>query len=149
MRRFVSKVDWWLGVLLALLPLVMVTATIGLWTSGKSREAFMGLAFVVLVALLYKAMVFPLYYELTQEYLLVRFGWIRVRIPYEDIVAVEPSNNPLSSPALSLDRLHVRVKKGFGTLISPRDKHAFLDELSMLCPHLQRTQDALTPTEHD
>jgi hypothetical protein len=43
-----------------------------------------------------------------------------------DITAITPTSNPLSSPALSLDRLRIDYGKGRSVMISPRDKQGFL-----------------------
>ena len=57
-----------------------------------------------------------------------------------------PTRNPLSSPALSLDRLRVthRASSGErGLLISPADTAGFLAALAEHCPQLVRTSDGL------
>ena len=59
-------------------------------------------------------------------------------VPLGEIESVTPSRNPLSSPACSLDRLHVRYRGSKrGVLISPDDKAGFLHELVMRCPDLR------------
>jgi hypothetical protein len=49
-----------------------------------------------------------------------------------DISEVHPTRNPLSSPALSLERLHVQFGRGFfkAVMISPEHPDRFLDDLS-------------------
>lgn len=70
---------------------------------------------------------------LTHDALVIRFGPARVRVPYDRIRAVEPSSNPLSSPALSLRRVRIDYDKpnGKGTfvLVSPQDRDGFMQEL--------------------
>jgi hypothetical protein len=46
-----------------------------------------------------------------------------------DIRTVTPTRNPLSSPALSLDRLRIDYGRGRRIMVSPRDPGAFLREL--------------------
>jgi hypothetical protein len=67
-----------------------------------------------------------------EHHLLVRFGICRQRIPLADIAEVHPTHNPLSSPALSLDRLRVQYGQGFfkAVMISPADRNGFLDDLA-------------------
>lgn len=66
-----------------------------------------------------------------------RLGW---DIPLSDIDEVPPSDSPLSSPALSLDRLRVSYRaRGADrfVLISPQDKGGFIRELASNDPGLR------------
>jgi hypothetical protein len=65
-------------------------------------------------------------YTLTDEYLLVKCGPFSWSIPLRDIYEIEPTRNPMSSPALSLDRLLVRYGGGAELMISPADKAGFM-----------------------
>ena len=60
------------------------------------------------------------------------FGICRRRIPFADLSEVRPKSNPLSAPALSLDRLRVRFGRGAfrALMISPAARDLFLDELA-------------------
>jgi len=72
-------------------------------------------------------------YELTPGRLRIRCGPFRWTTPLNEIRAVEPTRNPLSSPALSLvDRLRIDYGRGSSVMISPRDKARFLAELERL-----------------
>ncbi len=53
-------------------------------------------------------------------------------IPLAEISEVRPTSNPLSAPALSLDRLRVQFGRGLvgAVFISPVDRDHFLDELA-------------------
>ncbi len=59
----------------------------------------------------------------------VRFGVIKQTIKYGDIVHVVPTRNPLSSPALSLDRLEIKFGDTW-VLVSPKDKEEFMRDLA-------------------
>ena len=69
-------------------------------------------------------------YTITATEVRVRSGPFRWRVPIAAIASIVPSNNPLSSPACSLDRLRVafRGKRGRerALLLSPDDKVGFL-----------------------
>ena len=71
-------------------------------------------------------------YILEPDQLLVRSGPFRWRVPIADIVRITPTTNPLSSPALSLDRLRIEYGRGSAIMISPRDKDRFLRDLEEL-----------------
>jgi hypothetical protein len=55
------------------------------------------------------------------------FGW---RVPLDEIRNVTATRDPLSSPALSLDRLRIDFGRKGSIMISPSDKEGFLQELS-------------------
>lgn len=51
------------------------------------------------------------------------FSWI---VPLREITSIEPTRNPASSPARSLDRLLVRYGGGEELMVSPGDKAGFM-----------------------
>jgi hypothetical protein len=130
MRWFGSKIDWWLGLILWLPPIVPFVACFALATSGKPAELPIGIAACVFVVALYAGVVFPVTYGVDEGRLIVRFGLCRVRIPLSEISEIYPTRSPLSSPALSIDRLHVQFGKGKWVMISPADRDGFLDHVA-------------------
>ncbi|MDT8434491.1 MAG: PH domain-containing protein [Anaerosomatales bacterium] len=72
-------------------------------------------------------------FGIARDELIVRFGIVRLRIPLDTIQEVVLTHNPLSAPALSLDRLAVRTGMSplSETMISPADREAFLSTLAM------------------
>jgi hypothetical protein len=56
----------------------------------------------------------------------VRCGPFAWRVPLREIRAVTATRNPLSSPALLLDRLRIDFARGSSIMISPLDKEAFM-----------------------
>lgn len=126
---FPSKIDWWLAILLAIAPAFALVA--GLTAPPSAQLAALGS--VVLLAIVYLGLVFPMRYGLTDTELVVRHGFVRQRIRLADITAVTPTRNMLSSPALSLDRLRVTFGTGFfkSVMISPAQKREFLVELAL------------------
>ena len=142
MRRFRSKIDLWLlGIVLAGLGLpcaILIAEILG-------PEPASGLGLVV--ALLLAGLLFVIWTWTTTDYtlapgeLLIRSGPFHWRVPLAEILAVTPTRNPLSSPALSLDRLEVRYGRMSLLLISPEDKDGFLSGLVAQAPHLVRRGD--------
>lgn len=55
------------------------------------------------------------------------------RVPLREIRLVRSTRNPLSSPALSLDRLRIEYGRR-AIMISPDDKARFLEELQKRMP---------------
>jgi hypothetical protein len=127
-----SKVDWWLAVLLCVPPVASVAVTIGLATQGNVGELPWGIGSIALVAAIYIGLVFPMRYGIGDTHFVVRSGMLRQRVPLANIVEVYPTHNPLSSPALSLDRLYVKYGASWtkAVMISPVDRDRFLEELA-------------------
>jgi hypothetical protein len=127
-----SKVDWWVGLILLIPPAASIFTCVALALDGQMSALPVGVVAVVFVAALYLGLVFPLRYGVGDDELLVRFGMVTKRVPLADISEVCPTRNPLSSPALSLDRLRVQFGPGFfnSVMISPAERDRFLDELA-------------------
>lgn len=93
---------------------------------------------MVVVTVLVIALLFSVFtrthYTVTDKELRVVSGPFRRSISLSDITSIEPSRNPLSSPALSLDRLKVSYGKRKFVLISPADKAGFLDAVRRATP---------------
>jgi asparagine N-glycosylation enzyme membrane subunit Stt3 len=128
-----SKVDVWLAVILALLPLVMLGTLVSSLRSGNREDIVAAAVSFVIIVGVYGLLVFPTRYGIGVDELIVRFGVIRQRIRFEKIREVAPTHNLLSSPALSFDRLVVRTGGSFfsDTMISPADREAFLSTLAL------------------
>src|SRR5262249_10366807 len=122
----------WMAPVLCLPPLASVAVGVALVLGGKSSEWPWALAGVLLILSIYFGLVFPMRYGLDDTHLRVRFGLCRQRIPLVDISEVYATHNPLSSRALSRDRLHVQYGRGpfKAVMISPADRDRFLDELA-------------------
>lgn len=141
-RWYHSAIDAWLRVVLIALPVVTFGAFVLALVQGEG--VWFALAGVAIVLSFYVAFLFPVRYGLTEAELIVHFGLIRQRIPYERIQSVKPTRNPLSSPALSLNRLQVAYGHGLwrSQRISPEERDGFLDELARRAG-LRRVGDTL------
>lgn len=139
-----SKIDWWIGILLCIPPVAAVVTNVSLLMSEKSDEWPAGAIVAVAVLGIYVGLVFPMRYGLGNGQLIIRSGLLRQKLALGDIVEVQPTHNPLSSPALSLDRLRIQYGKGFfkGVMISPADRQQFLEEMARLAG-LSRDGDRL------
>lgn len=146
---FPSKVDWWLGIILALLPVVSLGVLLTSLVSEDPAELVSAVISCAVTAGIYGLLVFPMRYGIAEDDLVVRYGVVRHRIRLERIQEVAPTHNPLSSPALSLDRLAIRTGSGLfaETMISPADREAFLATLAMRAG-LHRDGDRLVRIAH-
>jgi hypothetical protein len=138
-RRYPSKQDPWLSVLMW--GSLFVAGFLVLFaTSADIPHPLARLALAGGVVAFPALMVLPLYYEVREDELFVRCGVFRYRIPGPSIVSVAPTRNPISSPALSLDRLAIRYEvngKSRQLLISPQEREAFLQDLQAIAPQMR------------
>ena len=65
-------------------------------------------------------------YTVDRDRLRIASGPFRWKVDIASITSVEPTRNPLSSPALSLDRLRIRYGESRSILVSPADTRGFL-----------------------
>ena len=145
--RYRSKVDAWLA---AVLVGAFLMTLIGMFFVVVLSGAFAVAWWVIVLDLVIwggvLSLLCPLYYEITPSTLLVRSGWIRRQIPLACIQRVFPTHNPLSAPALSLDRLQVEYTQGSlprSVLISPHDTPSFLRDLAERAGELEVQGDQL------
>lgn len=139
-KVFKSKVDWWIRLILVLtvaLEVVVMGAVIADASDPKATTI------TILVCILTIALIVWLLlgtaYTVDRGVLTVRSGPFRWKVPLEEITAVEPTRSPLSSPALSLDRIRIRYRKRRRIMVSPADKEGFLKAISR---DLKRVEDS-------
>lgn len=127
-----TKVDTWLAVLVALGPLMTLIMLLVSVVTGTWDAALVTAGALVFLGLLLGGLVWPMRYGLVGDELIIHHGLMRQHIKLSDICEVSPTNNPLSSPALSLDRLLIRFgpKWTQRVMISPREQPGFLAELA-------------------
>ncbi|HSN51821.1 MAG TPA: PH domain-containing protein [Woeseiaceae bacterium] len=125
-KRFKSKIDRWLLYLLIAVMVfeVVVMSAAAMLAGGPLEATFLVLAALVIVGLL-GSMLVGTHYTVDGNTLRIACGPFRWKVPIDAIESVEPSRNPLSSPALSLDRLRIQYGKR-RILVSPADKAGFL-----------------------
>ncbi len=125
--RFLSKVDSWLVPVMVLAMAGLLAALIGVLVTPTPWPVRALVAAVsVAVILLLFAVFRGTYYTVTEQELRIVSGPFRWTVPVDEITAIDPSRNPLSSPALSLDRLKISYGKRKFVLISPSDKAGFM-----------------------
>jgi quinol-cytochrome oxidoreductase complex cytochrome b subunit len=72
-RRYPTKVDWWLGALLVAVPVIVVVSAVALTLAGEPGGAIVGWLSVAGVAALYVGLVWPVVYEPGGEAEVFRF----------------------------------------------------------------------------
>jgi hypothetical protein len=149
-RPYPSKRDWW--IVLIVWATIATTILAGVKAAQSAFASMAGLAFVLhcaAVVLGLLTILYATYYIIIGDRLIAHCGPFKQSVLLQDIEEVVPSHNPLSSPALSLDRLHVRCRGSvFGLLISPRDRQGFLTDLVARAPQLQIDGDRAVSGGH-
>jgi hypothetical protein len=125
---FRSKVDIWLVIVLVGLPVIILEFVLDGIGLSDSEVNLLALLIVVFVLGIVLWLFLTTRYTLTDEFLLIRCGPFSWAIALDEITHIEPTRNPFSSPALSLDRLAIRYGGG-ELLISPADKARFMLDL--------------------
>lgn len=128
--RFASKVDGWLVPVMLLAFAGMVAALIGVLVEPTPWPVRIVTAVtVVLVTALLFSVFRNTWYEVGETELRIVSGPFRWKIPFEDIVEIKPTRNPLSAPALSMDRLKITYGRRKFMLVSPANKEGFIAAL--------------------
>ncbi len=125
--RFFSKVDGWLIPVIIIAIVGMLAAFVAVLVDDTPLwlQVVVSIASVLFCALLL-AILKSTYYVVEDGMLRIVSGPFRWTIPVSDIIDIVPTRNPLSSPALSLDRLRVTYGKRRYVLVSPEDKDGFV-----------------------
>ncbi len=126
-KRFKSKIDRWLFLVLVLAIVIdfVVIAAVLLQPGDPLTATITIIASSLVVALIISIMI-GTHYTVTRDLLVIRSGPFRFNVPLHQIESVRESRSPLSSPAMSMDRLLVRYGKRRRIMVSPDDKAGFL-----------------------
>ncbi|MDE5413377.1 PH domain-containing protein [Alkalihalobacterium chitinilyticum] len=126
-----SKKDLWLGVI------IWATILVSLMMPILGRE---WIAFVIAIPIAGFMMWlwFGTGYLLAEQQIKVKYGPFKKTIKIGDISKINKSKNPLSAPALSINRLEIVYGKFYDfTLISPVNEREFILELLKENPNIQ------------
>ena len=126
MKVFKSKIDWWLVVL------VLVIFGYPIIDGILSKEYVLSLVFGLILVVFY-FLSKTIRYKIDSENLII---W-NTKINIHSIRKIYRTNNPLSSPALSLDRIAVVYNTYDEVLISPREREEFIQELLKINPNIE------------
>lgn len=124
---FPSKIDSWMLILVVLTVAVSLVAAVSAVLQSRGVASLTGAAIALLLGAMFPAWLFTsTYYTVSGDLLLVRSGPFSWRIALSSIETVRETRNPLSGPALSLDRLEIHYGDGRTLMVSPQDKAAFV-----------------------
>jgi len=128
MQKFHTKIDWWiLGFLIAMTGL-LIQLLYTMYAKGTMVEYPEHTAVYILTIAVIWWPVFNTRYIIENEALIIHSLFLKWHIPLKNIQNISKTNNSISSPALSLDRLKIEYMKDGKikqVLVSPRDQQAF------------------------
>ena len=127
MKVFRSKIDWWVRLVLiaAVLTEIVVIAMIAV--EGRHPvETTVVILVCILAIMLFAWVMFGTTYKIDRGILKITSGPFRWKVPIDQIHTVEATSSPLSSPALSMDRIRIRYGENRRVMVSPADKAGFL-----------------------
>jgi len=131
-----SKVDTWLGVILGGIPVALVFAAWKLIHAPLPGRWIIAIPVLLLGVCLPISILMFTTYRITDKSLRIQSGCFKWEISIQDISKVEPTTDPISSPALSLDRIRIEYGQAKSVLISPVNQEEFLRDLHELgIPH--------------
>jgi hypothetical protein len=143
---FVSKRDGWIVAVIwgaAALSLAALAPLLGLQRACSPSLLVISAFGAIACAGIGPWLLYDTRYAFEPGRLVISSGPFRWRVPLAEIARVEPSRDPISSPACSLDRLLIR----YGArriLVSPADRAGFLRRLAALCPQLRLEGERLS-----
>lgn len=123
---FRSKIDWWLIIV------IFVVFCYPMIEGILSKDYVMFLVSFGILSLVF-IMFKSIKYKIEGANLVI--WWTKIDI--KTIRKIYNTNNPLSSPALSLDRIAVVYNKFDEILISPKEKKAFIEALLKINPDIE------------
>lgn len=126
MQVFESKRDLWLWLILGFSVLIDLGAAVALLSADlPSLPRAISVAVMLATAALILWIMYGTRYRVDQGMLTIYCGPFRKRLRVSEIESVEPTRSPLSSPALSLDRLRITYAGGKKIMVSPEDPDRF------------------------
>ena len=132
MKIYKSKIDVWLIILLVF---SFVAPAIGAFLSSELEVFYVLIPVYGIIAYMFAR----LRYVINEEQLKIGTGILpgKTTIDIKTIKSVSKSNNPLSSPALSLKRLEIKYGNNFDyVLISPNNRQEFVNDLLAINPDI-------------
>ena len=125
MRTYKSKIDWW--ILLLILVIFGYPILEGIQTNQYGLSITM-ISILIVIFWMFSKIKYVI------EGTMLKVWWVKIDI--HSIKRIYKTNNLLSSPALSLDRIAIAYNTYDEVLISPKLKKEFVDELLKINPSI-------------
>lgn len=131
MKKYPSKIGF--GLVIFILA-VVAGSTIPIISPPIWLGLIINVLLLISVAHLFKTT----YYLIDGNSLIIKSSFlVNNKTDINRIKKISETNNPLSAPAASLDRLEIAYDKYGSILISPKDKSGFIDHITRLNPQIE------------
>ena len=131
-QKFRSKIG-----LELVIPIAFVLLSV-LALSAFQNPGWAGTLIISPIAILIAYIFMSTLYKVDGQQLIVECGFFyKSKIDIQSIKKISETNNPLSSPATSLDRLEIVYGENKSVLISPKEKTNFIQTLQSLNPNIE------------
>lgn len=129
MEIYKSKIDYWLVgtmYLMTLIPTIPALIYAFSWT----------LIFLVVILLVFaSSLIFNTKYIIENETLSIKLGILPIeKYSIQQIQSIQNTNTIMATPAISLDRIEIRFTNRKAVVISPLDKHRFIEYVCKVNP---------------
>ena len=122
-----------------IIPIAIIL--VGLGSLMAYQRIWNGLTVIVCIAIFITFIFLTTYYQIDGRILKIRCGlFSTLNIDIDTIRRMSETNNPISSPAFSLDRLEIKYQKDRKidtVMISPKDKDGFIKMITQLNPTIE------------
>ncbi len=129
-RKFRSKVDWWISAIMIFVLATQLFVVLQIVPElNNGTQTYVALGTVIGVFFLVLAILLRTYYSVYRGALKIVSGPFWWTVKLADINSVRETRSPLSSPALSLERIRIHYGKRRWVMVSPADKAGFYDAI--------------------
>ncbi len=119
------------------IPLILVFGIV-LFLTVSGKPSWIGVTILLPVILFVVHLFATTYYSIIENSLIVKCGFLYNKtIDINTIKKISETNNPISSPATSIDRLDITYGKYDSIIISPKQKQDFIDDILALNPNIE------------
>lgn len=123
--------------LLLYIPLIIVFGTEMIVFSSE-KQGWIGIAILSPVILFVIHTLMTTYYVIAGNNLIIKCGFLYNKtIDINTIKRISETNNPISSPAASLDRIEIIYGKYDAVIISPKQKLDFINDIIAINPNVE------------
>ena len=128
-KIYTSKIS--LGILIFIILVFVISGFVIIDSNVKNN---FGVAVYVLTILFIAYLFVTTNYTIyNQQTLIVKSGFlVNKKIDINSITKISKTNNPISSPALSLDRIEIFYNKYDSVIISPKNEQEFIQDLQKI-----------------
>ena len=118
------------------IPIMLVLSTTLILMAYQ--QVWPGIIIIILATAFISHMFLTTYYLIRDNQLFINCGFFfKKTVSIDTIKKISETNNFISSPAASLDRLEIRFNKYDSVIISPKEKSEFIKDLLSIKPAIE------------